>query len=79
MGSKSSKKTPWAGKYIPLVLFVGKEYWIDDDGGSKRRFGIARRKARDAQQLLNYYASTEAEVVRMVPKAPFMVPKGNRH
>ena len=75
-GLEILKETPWAGKYIPLVLFVGKEYWIDDDGGSKRVWESLVRKARDAQQLLNYYASTEAEVVKMVPKAPFMVPKG---
>ena len=75
-GLEILKEKAWPGKYIPLVLFVGKEYWIDDDGGSKRVWESLVRKARDPQQLLNYYASTEAEVVRMVPKAPFMVPKG---
>ena len=75
-GLEVLEENEWPGKYIPLVLFVGKELWVDDEGGSRRIWESLVRKARDPQQLLNYSASTEAEVIRMVPKTPFVAAKG---
>ncbi len=62
----------WRGKYIPIIMVFGRELWVDKGSGSERMLMSQIRLARDPQQLVNYYASTEAEVIRMVPKAPFL-------
>lgn len=76
-GMEILEKTDWLGRYIPIIVFPGKELWMDDGGGSRRIWESLIRKARDPQQLCNYYASTEAEVIRMVPKSPFVAPIGS--
>lgn len=75
-GAEILSEQEWPGKYIPIVIVPGKELWVSEEGGSKRIWESLQRKARGPQQLVNYYASTEAEVVRMVPKTPFIAAKG---
>lgn len=64
---------PWAGRYIPIVPFVGEEIRI---GRKIVRRGIVR-EAKGAQQQYNYFTSAHTEVVALQPKAPFMVTEIN--
>lgn len=67
-GDQVIEKGPWAGKYIPICRCVGRELVID---------GILDRKGHtrpliNAQQMLNYNASTSVQVVALQPKSPWM-------
>lgn len=64
---------PWAGRYIPIVPFVGEEIRI---GRKTVRRGIIR-EAKGAQQQYNYFTSAHTEVVALQPKAPFLVTETN--
>lgn len=58
----------WAGKYIPIVPVFGDEKYVDGE----RFLGSAIRNALDPQQLYNYYKTTEAEVIQLTPKNPYI-------
>lgn len=62
----------WAGKYIPVVRVLGNEYEVD---GKLVISGIVRN-AKDAQRMVNYWESQEAEMLALAPKAPFIGAKG---
>ena len=63
----------WAGRFIPIVPFVGEEIRI---GKKLIRRGIIR-EAKDAQRQYNYFVSAHTEVVALQPKAPFMLTEIN--
>lgn len=63
----------WAGKFIPIVPFIGEEVKI---GRKTVRRGIIR-EAKDAQRQFNYFCAAHTEVVALQPKAPFMVTEIN--
>lgn len=56
-------------KFIPLIPLVGEEVRI---GAKIVRRGMVRLM-RDPQRMYNYLYSTQAEVVALQPKAPFLV------
>ncbi len=56
------------GKYIPLILVKGPERVIE--GKSYVRSLI--RDAKDPQRLLNFWVTDAAEIVDMIPKAPWI-------
>ena len=58
----------WPGKWIPVIRVVGNEYEVD---GRLFVSGIVRN-AKDAQRMYNYWASQEAEMLALAPKAPFI-------
>lgn len=58
----------WAGQYIPVIRVVGNEFEID---GEVFVSGLVRN-AKDAQRMYNYWASQEAEMLALAPKAPFI-------
>jgi len=58
----------WKGMHIPVVPLLGEEVRI---GREVYRHGIVRY-ARDLQRMNNYYASAEAEIIGLQPKAPFV-------
>jgi hypothetical protein len=62
----------WAGKYIPIVRVVGNEYEVD---GKLVISGLVRN-AKDAQRMVNFWKSQEAEMLALAPKAPFIGYKG---
>jgi Phage P22-like portal protein len=66
----------WAGKFIPLVPVFGKELWVDDGSGSKRVLLSLIRLARDPYMLYCYYRTTEAEIISMTPKTPYIGVEG---
>jgi hypothetical protein len=62
------KPKAWAGRYIPIVPVLGKEKYVE----GKRHLFSAIRFALDSQQLYNYYKTTEAEVIQLTPKNPYV-------
>src|SRR6266850_1445782 len=59
-------------RWIPLVLVAGKEMWIDEGSGAKRRLMSLVRLARDPYMAYCYIRSSEAEEAGMAPKSPIM-------
>jgi hypothetical protein len=59
----------WAGKYIPIIPFVGGEVPLED---KVIRYGLVRF-ARDPQQLYNFWRSAAAETIALAPRSPFLV------
>jgi hypothetical protein len=62
------KPALWPGRYIPIVPLLGEEIRI---GPRVIRHGIVRF-ARDPQRMFNYFASKQAEVIALQPKAPWL-------
>ena len=63
--------TEWPGMHIPIIPVLGEEVRI---GREVYRHGVVRY-ARDPQRMVNYYASADAEVVALQPKAPWLATK----
>ncbi len=66
------EETPWPGKWIPIVKVIGDE--IDIEGQTKYS-GVVRH-AKDAQRMVNFWATSEAEHLGLAPKAPFVMEEG---
>jgi hypothetical protein len=66
----------WIGNWIPIIGCFGLEKYQSNGDSSKRIFLSLIRRARDAQQMLAYIASQEAEEFGMAPRAPYLVIKG---
>lgn len=62
------ESTEWPGEHLPIVAVKGEEYWVD----GKRKLVGAVEPALDAQQQLNYAKSWLAQLLQMMPKAPFI-------
>jgi len=62
------EETVWPGSHIPIIPVYGDV--INIDGEIIRESVI--RHARDSQQILNFWASTEAETITLAPKAPYI-------
>ena len=58
----------WPGRWIPLIPVFGKEMWVN---GKRMLFSVVRFQ-RDPQQLYNFYATTEAEMISDAPKTPWI-------
>lgn len=67
-GSKIVDRGDWAGKYIPIVPFLGEETVID---GVMDRKGHTRSQI-DAQRIYNYWASAAVEQVALQSKTPYV-------
>ena len=63
------EKKEWAGKYIPIIPIWGDQQWID----GKRRLFSAMEYSQDAQRMLNFWRSTETELLSLQNKAPYML------
>lgn len=65
-------KKEWAGRFIPVIPVYGDQVIVN----GKRVLISLIRLAKDAQRMLNYYRSTEAEIYALQPKAPFIIAEG---
>src|SRR6185312_8066225 len=61
-----------SGGMIPIVKVIGDE--VDVNG--KVTYSSIVRDAKDPQRMYNYWRTTEAEVVALQPKAPFILEEG---
>lgn len=71
-GIEPLEENDWAGKYIPIVRVVGNEWDVE---GQLVTSGIVRN-AKDPQRMINYWASQDAELNALAPKAPYMLAEG---
>lgn len=67
--SKPLEEKEWAGKYIPIVPVWGDQLWID----GKRVLLSALEFSHDAQRMLNFYRSSETELLSLQNKAPYIL------
>lgn len=67
-GYEFMEERDWVGKYIPVVRVIGNEFEVE---GRVYISGLVRN-AKDAQRMYNYWASQEAEMLALAPKAPFI-------
>ncbi len=75
-GIEILERTPWRGKWIPIVPVMGKEMYVDAGAGSKRVIESLIRKAREPFLLYCYTRTCQAELVGMIPKTPFVMYQG---
>ena len=66
------ERSEWLGKWIPIIPVIGNE--IDIEG--KVMLSGVIRQAKDAQRMYNYWVTSEAELVALAPKAPFILEEG---
>lgn len=71
-GHSVLEKGEWAGKYIPIIPVFGDSLFIE---GRTKLFSLTRF-AKDPQRMLNYYRSTETELLALQPKAPYVIAEG---
>lgn len=62
-------KGEWAGRYIPLIPFLGNELVRAD--GTILHYGMVRF-SRDQVRMINYMWSEEVEMIALQPKAPWV-------
>lgn len=67
-GIEKLGETYFPGIYIPIIPCYGAELVID---GKVIHKGITR-DAKDPQRMVNFWASNEAEVITLAPKAPYI-------
>ena len=58
----------WPGMLLPIVPLIGEEIVV---GAKTYRKGLVRN-ARDPQRAYNYFRSTQAEIIGLQPKSPFI-------
>lgn len=67
-GYEILEEREWAGQWIPVIRVIGNEFEVE---GRLYVSGLIRN-AKDPQRLYNYWASQEAEMLALAPKAPFI-------
>jgi len=71
-GIEILEEIEWDGKYIPYGVCIGKEMYVDTGSGPERQIHSLIRLARDPLMMVNYYRSTEAELIGQTPKSPYI-------
>jgi hypothetical protein len=66
------EKKEWAGKYIPIVPVYGMKLNVD---GKVDRYGMVKNLI-DPAQMYNFWRTSEAELVALAPKAPWVMAEG---
>lgn len=67
-GYEILEEREWVGNWIPVIRVIGNEFEVE---GKLYVSGLVRN-AKDAQRMYNYWASQEAEMLALAPKAPFI-------
>lgn len=71
------QETVWPGGSIPIVCCFGKILYVDEGSGPKRKVLSLIRLARDPQMMVCYYRTTQAELVGMMGRFPYMIRRGS--
>ena len=71
-GEVLEEEKEWPGSTIPICPVWGEEVYAQ----GRRHFRSLVRDARDAQTEYNYGRSAAIELTSLMPKAPWLVPKG---
>jgi hypothetical protein len=72
-GYQVIEQTRWLGSSLPLVRVTGEERLTDE--GQLDYTGVVRH-AKDSQYAYDLWASAEAEMIALAPKAPFILAEG---
>jgi hypothetical protein len=67
-GYEVLEESVWPGQWIPIIRVIGNEFEVE---GKLHISGLVRN-AKDPQRMYNYWASQEAEMLALAPKAPFI-------
>lgn len=78
-GIEILETNPQPGRYIPIIWLTGKELYLNDSGVVKRMFMSLVRPMRDPLMMVNYIATSKAEVIGMTPKTPYLGVTGQFH
>jgi hypothetical protein len=68
-GAEVLEENEWIGKYIPIIRLVGRELFVK----GKRQLLSLIRFAIDAQILVNWSATNEAETLALAPRDTILV------
>jgi hypothetical protein len=68
-GREVLETNQWAGKYIPILVVVGEETYIEGE----RKLKSLIRDAKDPQRMYNYWRSASTEQVALASKSPYIV------
>jgi hypothetical protein len=71
-GHKVLDSAVWPGKFIPIARVIGHEHVVE----GKTYYSGLIRNAKDAQRMINYWETQEAEMLALAPKAPFVGASG---
>jgi hypothetical protein len=71
-GHEILESETWPGKWIPVIPVLGDELDVD---GKRELAGIVRH-AKSPQQMYNFWASAETELIALAPKAPWIAAEG---
>jgi hypothetical protein len=71
-GCEVLEENAWDGSWIPFIPVIGDERWVD----SKRVIFSAISHSHDAQRLVNFYATGEAEAAGLAPLPTWVGAKG---
>jgi len=71
-GAQVLNRTRWLGSWIPIVPVLGDRLYV----GDRMKLSGIIRDGRDAQRMVNYWASAEAEAVALAPRAPWVMAAG---
>ena len=66
--NETEVKIPW----IPIIPCFGEELWLDESNGSRRHLYSLIRRARDPYMYYCFIRSSQAELVGMTPKTPWI-------
>lgn len=65
-------ETEWLGTRFPAIPVLGQEFYIDGE----RFIQSLISQGMDPQRALNYALTTCAEIIGLIPKAPYLGPEG---
>jgi hypothetical protein len=68
-GLEELEEIEFGGPWVPIIPVFGKEVFIDEGSGAKRRLVSMVSLARDPMMLYAFYRTCQAEMVGMMPKA----------
>jgi len=72
VGGKKVEETRLETEYIPVVPVFGNPIFED----SWRGWGGIVKLVRDSQSMINYYASSEAQLIQSAPVSPWLIEEG---
>lgn len=66
------EKKEWAGKYLPIIPVYGCKLNVN---GRVERYGMIKNLI-DPARMYNFWRTSEAEIVALAPKAPWLMAEG---
>jgi hypothetical protein len=71
-GLEILEETDWEGKYIPIIVCFGRQYWLDTGSGSKRVLRSLIHGAIASQMAHDYTMTGALEAMGQMLKTPYI-------